>query len=66
MSKELKTVEEYAIALVVEGAESRSEDDMNEDGQIADEGHEKACALAWKIAQAIRANPAVVLGLVER
>lgn len=59
----MKTVEEYAIDLVADGAESHAEDDLNEDGEIADDQHQDACDLAFRIAQAIRANPDVVLEL---
>ncbi|MFJ8690200.1 hypothetical protein [Micromonospora wenchangensis] len=59
----MKTVEEYAIDLVVDGATSFAEDDMNEDDEIADDKHQEACRLAEKIARAIRDDPATVLAL---
>lgn len=59
-----KTIEEYAIELVASGAESTAEDDMNEDGAIAEANHEEACDLAIRIAHAIRAKPHMVLALV--
>ncbi len=62
----MMTVEEYAIDLVCTGAEHVAEDDVNEDGDIADEHHHKACDLAIAIAHAIRANPDAVLALVGR
>lgn len=62
----MKTIEEYAIDLVCEGAEHCGTDDLNEEGEIAEEDHRAACDLAVEIAQAIRANPAVVLALVGR
>lgn len=61
----MMTIEEYAIDLVAVGAESVAEDDLNEDGEIADADHQQACDLAIKIAHAIRANPAAVLALVR-
>lgn len=62
----MKTIEEYAIDLVTDGAESVAEDDLNEDGEIADEDHEAAMDLAIEIAHAIKANPRAVLALVGR
>jgi hypothetical protein len=61
-----KTIEEYAVDLVVDGATSFAEDDMNEDGEVADENHQDACDLALEIAKAIRDNPQAVLALVAR
>jgi hypothetical protein len=58
------TVEQYAIGLVCDGAESTAEDDLNEDGAIADGDHGAACDLAIRIAKAIRKHPEVVLELV--
>ncbi len=60
------TVEEYAIDLVASGAESVAEDDLNEDGEVADEDHQKACNLAIDIAHAIRDNPDVILELTAQ
>lgn len=60
------TVAQYAINLVCDGAESTAEDDLNEDGAIADEQHGAACDLAASIAKAIRRNPQVVLELVRQ
>ena len=62
----MKTIEEYAIDLLVSGAESHAEDDLNEDEEVADADHDEACGLAIDIAHAIRANPDVVLALVGR
>ncbi len=59
------TIEEYAIQLVTDGAESYAEDDMNEEGEVADEDLRPAIKLAVKIAHAIRANPQAVLALVD-
>lgn len=62
----LKTIEEYAVELVADGAESFAEDDLNEDGEIANDQHEQACDLAIEIAHAIKAQPEKVLELVNR
>lgn len=62
----MKTIEEYAIELVADGAISFAEDDLNENEDIADGDHQAACVLAEKIARAIRANPAEVLALAAR
>lgn len=61
----MKTIEEYAVELVADGAESFAEDDMNENEDIADDDHQAACGLALKIARAIKANPQAVLALVD-
>lgn len=61
----MKSIEEYAIDLVASGAESHAEDDMNEDGEIANDDHQAAVDLAVEIAQAIRANPESVLTLIS-
>lgn len=53
----MKTIEEYAIELVVEGARSVAEDDLNEDEAIAEEDHQPACKLALNMARAIEDNP---------
>lgn len=53
----VKTVEEYAIELVVEGAQHVAEDDTNENGDIADGAHSAACDLALDMAKAIKDNP---------
>jgi len=63
---EAMTVEQYAIKLVCDGAESTAEDDLNEDGAIADADHGAACDLALEIARAIRDDPRAVLNLVGR
>ncbi|MEV0214398.1 hypothetical protein [Micromonospora sp. NPDC050695] len=59
------TIEEYAVQLVADGAESYAEDDTNENEDIADEDLRPAIKLAVKIAHAIRANPQAVLALVD-
>lgn len=62
----MMTVEEYAIDLVVEGADHVATDDTNEAGKIEDDKHQEACNLALEIARAIKDNPQVVLALVGR
>ena len=57
----MKTIEQYAIGLVADGAESTAEDDLNEDGEINDSDHQAACRLATQIAYGIRKHPAVAL-----
>lgn len=59
------TIEEYAVQLVADGAESYAEDDTNENDDIADGDHRAAVKLAIRIAHAIRANPQAVLALVD-
>lgn len=59
----MKTIEEYAIELVVDGAESCAEDDTNEGEEIADEDHKAATDLALDIARAIKNNPQAALAL---
>lgn len=61
----MKTIEEYAIQLVADGAESFAEDDLNENEDIANGDHQAACDLALKIVRAIKANPQAVLALVD-
>jgi hypothetical protein len=61
----MKTTEEYAIDLVVSGAEHVAEDDLNESEEIAEADHGPACDLAIEIAHAIRDNPAAALALAR-
>lgn len=60
----MKTIDEYAIDLIVKGTQHMAEDDTNEEGEIAEENHHAACDLALRIARAIEANPEGVLALV--
>ena len=53
----MKTVEEYAIDLVVDGAEHSAQFDMNESGDIGDGDWEDAVRFALDMAKAIRENP---------
>jgi hypothetical protein len=57
----VKTIDEYAIELVTDGAESVAEDDLNEDEDIAEDEHEEACVLAIEMAHAIENNQAAFL-----
>jgi hypothetical protein len=59
------SVEDYAIELLADGAESTIEDDLNEDGNLSEEEHDEACHLAMAIVQAIRANPQVIIALAR-
>lgn len=52
-----KSVEEYAIDLVVEGADHVATDDTNESGEIGGKDHQAACDLALDMAKAIKDNP---------
>jgi len=53
----MKTVEEYAVDLVCDGAESHAEDDIDEDGELTALEHEVAVDLAMRIIRALRAHP---------
>jgi hypothetical protein len=57
----VKTIEEYAIDLAAGAIEGIAEDDLNEDGEVADQDHPAACDLAIAIARAVAAYPAEVL-----
>lgn len=61
--EELTSIQEYALALVADGAEGTAEDDLNEDGDIAEDEHEAAVELAMAIIRGIRAYPRSVLAL---
>jgi hypothetical protein len=60
----VKTIDQYAIDLIVKGTQHLAEDDLNEEGEIAEENHRAACDLALRIADAIAANPKAVFALV--
>lgn len=60
------TIEEYAIDLIVSGARSLAEDDLNESEEIAEEDHQAACDLALKLVRAIEDNPGAVMALVDK
>ena len=60
------TVEEYAAKLVADGATSTAEDDLNEDGDIAEADHDEACDLALSIAEAIRKDPAGIVAFARK
>lgn len=66
----LTKIEEYAVNIVADYAESGVEDDIDEDGVFAvdedtDESvdHEAACDLAMAIIRGMRANPRALLAL---
>ena len=50
----MNTIERYAMEMICDGAESRVEDDLNEDGKATDEEHEAALILAAEIIRAMR------------
>lgn len=58
-------IEEYAVKLVADGAESFAEDDLNEDGDIADADHPAAVDLALRISRAIRNDPAGIMAFTN-
>lgn len=62
----MMTIEEYAIDLIVSGARSLAEDDLNESEEIAEEDHQAACDLALKLVRAIEDNPGAVMALVDK
>lgn len=66
MTEQPWTVPDYAIKLVVDGIQSHAEDDMNEDGLIAEDWHENAVDLATWIARTIQVNPQAMLDLVAK
>ncbi len=62
----MNKIEEYALKIVADYAESGVEDDMDEDGEFeSEEVHEAACDLALAIIAGMRANPEKVLALAE-
>ncbi len=57
-----KTIEEYALSLVIDGATSYIEDDFDEDGELPSrEDWLKARALAYASVDALRDIPEFVL-----
>jgi len=55
MPKEISTeAEQYALQMVLSGAESVIEDDLNENGELSDEQHERACEFGYALLHAIR------------
>jgi len=55
MPKEISTeAEQYALQMVLSGAESVIEDDLNENGELSDEQHERACEFGYTLLHAIR------------
>ena len=62
----MKSIEEYAIGLVADGAVFLANSDLNEDGELDAEDRQAASDLARDIAQAIRDDPDRLLALVGR
>ena len=60
----LTPAEEYALKLIADGAASHAEDDLNEDGAIADDQHRQACDFALAIVRAIRSDTTLRARLV--
>jgi hypothetical protein len=70
-------IEDYALNLVANGAESHTEDDIDEDGEFgvddingeptaeSEADHKAAVDLAMAIIRAIRDNPQTLLGMVR-
>ena len=65
MIRELTDVQRYALQLIIDGATSHAEDDLNEDGAISDQDHTEAVELALAITRAIRRYSHVLLELTE-
>lgn len=62
MPKEISTkAEEYALQMVLSGAESVIEDDLNEDGELTDEQHERSCEFGYALLHAIRYHRSTLL-----
>ncbi len=62
MPKEISAeAEYYALDMVLSGAESFIEDDLNEDGKLSDEQHERSCEFGYALLKAIRDNQAALL-----
>lgn len=57
----LTPIEQYAIGLVADGAESHAEDDLDEDGKLSEGDHTAATDLALNLAKIIRDHPEIVL-----
>ncbi|WP_020525868.1 hypothetical protein [Catelliglobosispora koreensis] len=64
--EERQAIEIYAVALADSAIESVAEDDLNEDGHIADHLHDEACHLAIDIGHGLAMWPAVALDLAQR
>lgn len=55
MPKEISAqAEQCALQMVLSGAESVIEDDLNEDGELSDEQHERSCEFGYALLHAIR------------
>jgi hypothetical protein len=58
----MNEIEKYAVNLVGEGAEGIAEDDIDEDGEFADEADWRTASdLGVKMARAIKNNPEAFL-----
>lgn len=55
MPKKISTeAEAYALQMVLSGAESVIEDDLNEDGELSEEQHTRSCEFGYALLHAIR------------
>lgn len=53
--------EHYALDMVLSGAESVIEDDPNENGELSDEQHTRACEFGYALLHAIRYHRSTLL-----
>lgn len=49
--------EDYALQMVLSGAESVIEDDLNEDGELDDEQHTRSCEFGYALLKAHPGQP---------
>lgn len=63
---ELTEIEDYALKIVCDYAESGVEDDIDEDGELGtEEEHDEATDLALKIIRGMRAHPEKLLEFAQ-
>ncbi len=55
-------IEKYAVKMLHEGGEGIAEDDLNEDDELSNRDHRKACDLSIDMAHAVRDNADSFLG----
>lgn len=65
MTLALTSIEQYAISMILDGAEAIIDDDLDEDGKLSDEDHSTATDLAYEIVGWIRENPHTLLRLIK-
>lgn len=54
-------VERYALQMILSGAESLIEDDLNEGGELTDEQHTRACEFGHALIKAVRDEQSLLL-----